>query len=43
MQFPVYQVPYAGNGMVIGINAIIHVLVSHGVAIGAFAVVVLAD
>lgn len=43
MQFPVYQVPYLGNGMVIGVNAIIHVLLSHGIAVGTFAMIVLAD
>lgn len=43
MQFLDYQVPYLGNGMVIGLNAVIHVVLSHGVAIGAFAMVVLGD
>lgn len=43
MQFPTYQVPFAGNGMIIGLNAIVHVLISHGLAIGGFAIVVFAD
>lgn len=34
MEFPPYQVPFVGNGMVIGLNAVVHVLLSHGVAIG---------
>ena len=43
MEFPIYQVPFLGNGMVIGVNAIIHVLISHGFAIGLFGMIVLAD
>lgn len=43
MQFPVNQVPFVGNGMTIGFNAVIHVLISHGVAIGAFGMLLLAD
>lgn len=35
MNFPVVEFPWLGNGMVIAIIAIVHVLVSHGVAIGA--------
>lgn len=42
MEFPVYQVPFAGNGMIIGLNAVLHVLVSHGLAVGGFAMVLLA-
>lgn len=34
MQFPVYHVPWLGDGMTIGLNGVIHVVVSHGVAIG---------
>ncbi len=43
MQFPEYQVPYVGNGTVIGVNAVVHVVLSHGIAIGAFAMLVLGD
>lgn len=43
MQFPTYQVPWFGNGMTIGFNAVVHVLISHGIAIGAFAMILLAD
>lgn len=35
MNFPVIQFPWLGNGSIIAIIAIIHVIVSHGVAIGA--------
>jgi mono/diheme cytochrome c family protein len=41
--FPHYQVPYLGDGMVIGGNAIIHVWFSHGVAIGVFGMIVVAE
>lgn len=34
MNFPVVEFPWLGNGTVIAIIAIIHVIVSHGVAIG---------
>jgi hypothetical protein len=43
MIFPPYQVPYIGNGMVIGCNAVLHVIISHGIAIGAFAMTVLGE
>jgi mono/diheme cytochrome c family protein len=36
MDFPSFQVPDVGHGMTIGTNAVIHVIVSHGVAIGLF-------
>ncbi len=38
-----YQSPTLGNGMVIGFNGVLHVLVSHGVAIGMIALLVLLD
>ncbi|MBM7715765.1 c-type cytochrome [Siminovitchia sp. FSL H7-0308] len=34
MNFPVVEFPWLGNGTVIAIIAIVHVIVSHGVAIG---------
>jgi mono/diheme cytochrome c family protein len=43
MQFPPYQVPYLGNGTTIGLNAVLHVLISHGFAIGAMAMIVLSE
>ncbi len=43
MDFPIYQFPYLGNGMVIGTNAVIHVLLSHGLAIGLFTFIVLCE
>ena len=43
MLFPFYHAPYVGNGIVIAINAVVHVLVSHGVAIGAVLMLWIAD
>ncbi len=43
MEFPLFQVPYLGNGMTIGIVAVVHVLISHGLAIGAMTMVVLGE
>ena len=43
MEFPLFQVPYLGNGMTIGMVAVVHVLISHGLAIGAMSMVVLAE
>ncbi|MEK4801329.1 c-type cytochrome [Oceanobacillus sp. FSL K6-0118] len=40
MNFPVVEFPWLGNGTVIAIIAIVHVIVSHGVAIGATALMV---
>ncbi len=40
MQYPNFQVPYLGNGMAIPLDAVLHVLISHGVAIGVFALIV---
>jgi hypothetical protein len=43
MPFLLFQVPYLGNGMAIGLNAVIHVIISHGVAIGFTAMIVVAE
>ncbi|HAR41650.1 MAG TPA: cytochrome C [Bdellovibrionales bacterium] len=43
MQFAIFQFPYLGNGMIIGLNAVIHVLLSHGFAIGVFAMLTLSE
>lgn len=43
MDFLLFQVPYLGNGMVIGVNAIVHVIISHGVAIGLMAMIFMAE
>ncbi|MCA9284268.1 MAG: hypothetical protein KDA22_03570 [Phycisphaerales bacterium] len=43
MDLPAYQVPFVGNGIVIAITATVHVLISHGLAIGLVAMIVLAE
>ncbi|MHB0940039.1 MAG: c-type cytochrome [Armatimonadota bacterium] len=41
MPFPPFSIPFLGTGMTIGLNAVIHVLISHGIAIGVVGLVVL--
>lgn len=43
MELPAFQVPFVGNGIVIAITAILHVLISHGLAIGLMAMIVLSE
>jgi MFS family permease len=43
MEFLLFQIPYLGNGMVIGVNAVIHDILSHGVAIGLVAMIAMAE
>jgi mono/diheme cytochrome c family protein len=43
MEFPIFQVPYLGNGMTIALDAVLHVIISHGLAIGAVSMVVVSE
>jgi mono/diheme cytochrome c family protein len=43
MQFPYYQFPVFGDGLLIAFDAILHVFISHGVAIGIVTMIVLAE
>jgi mono/diheme cytochrome c family protein len=43
MQFPYFQFPLFGDGLIIAIDAILHVFISHSVAIGMVAMIVLAE
>lgn len=43
MQYPAFVVPWLGNGMLIALYAVLHVISSHGFAIGAIAMIVLAE
>jgi mono/diheme cytochrome c family protein len=43
MQIPFFQMPYLGNGMTIALDAVLHVLISHGFAIGVITMVVLGE
>ncbi|MDR0239656.1 MAG: c-type cytochrome [Deltaproteobacteria bacterium] len=41
MMFPLLQIPGLGNGMTIALDAVPHVVISHGVAIGTISIIVL--
>ncbi|WP_461210488.1 c-type cytochrome [Desulfocurvus sp. DL9XJH121] len=41
MNFPVHHIPGLGDGMTIALDAVLHVLISHGLAIGLVTMVVL--
>ncbi len=41
MTFPVLHIPVLGDGMTIALNAVVHVLISHGVAIGTTFMIVM--
>ena len=43
MQFPYYQFPFFGDGLLIAFDAILHVFISHGIAIGTVAMIILAE
>ena len=41
MNFPILHIPVVGDGMTIALNAVLHVCISHGLAIGLMAMLVL--
>jgi hypothetical protein len=43
LPFLLYQAGYLGSGMLIGLNAVIHVILSHGIAIGVIGIIALAE
>ncbi len=43
MGFPVFDMPFAGNPILIAVDAIVHVVLSHGIAIGAVTFIVVAE
>ena len=43
MGFPIFDMPFAGNPLLIAADAILHVFISHGIAIGASSFIVLAE
>jgi mono/diheme cytochrome c family protein len=43
MEFPVFQSSYLGSGMIIGLDAVLHVIISHGLAIGAVSFIVISE
>ena len=43
MEFPIFQFPYLGSGMIIALDAVLHVIISHGMAIGAISFIVISE
>jgi mono/diheme cytochrome c family protein len=43
VQFPYFQFPVLGDGLIIAMDAILHVIISHGVAIGMISMIVVAE
>ena len=43
MQFPIFQIAYLGNGMTIALDAVLHVVMSHRLAIGAITLIVISE
>ena len=43
MQYPIFQVPYLGEGMLIGLDAVTHVVMSHAFPIGVFTMLILME
>jgi hypothetical protein len=43
MQFPIFYPPHIGDGAAIGAEAVTHVVISHGIAIGVVALAALAE
>ena len=43
MGFPVFDMPFLGNALLIALDAVLHVFISHGIAIGGMAIIVLSE
>lgn len=43
MDFPIFHIDFIGNRLLIGIDAILHVLINHALAIGALPIIVLME
>lgn len=43
MGFPIFDMPFIGNPLLIALNAVLHVFVSHGIAIGAMSIIVICE
>ena len=41
MNFPILHIPVVGDGMTIALNAVLHVYISHGLAIGLMTMLVI--
>ncbi|OGC82027.1 MAG: hypothetical protein A2W07_01325 [candidate division Zixibacteria bacterium RBG_16_43_9] len=43
MEFPIFQVPYLGNGMTIALNAVLHIIIVQGITTGVITMIALAE
>ncbi len=43
MEFPIFQVPYLGNGMIIALNAVLHIIIAQGITTGVITMIALAE
>jgi hypothetical protein len=43
LPFLLYQIGFLGNGLLIGLNAVVHVILSHGIAIGVVGIIALVE
>ena len=43
MGFPVFDMPVIGNPLLIALDAVLHVFISHGIAIGAMSIIVISE
>lgn len=43
MNFPIFDMPFVGNPLLIALDAVLHVFISHGIAIGGMAIIVLSE
>ncbi|HVP35383.1 MAG TPA: c-type cytochrome [Terriglobales bacterium] len=43
MEFPIFQVPYLGNGMTIALNAVLHLIIAQGITTGVITMIALAE
>lgn len=43
MEFPIFQVPYLGNGMTIALNAVLHIIIAQGITTGVITMIALAE
>ncbi|HUX28929.1 MAG TPA: c-type cytochrome [Terracidiphilus sp.] len=43
MSFPIFDMPWMGNALLMALDAVVHVFISHGIAIGAVVFIVISE
>ncbi len=43
MDFPIFHIDFIGNRMLIAVDAILHVIINHALAVGALPIIVLLE